>query len=186
MAGSGNAQLIWEPTAGVYKLTCDINWHNPLQKGLAEFLKAKIPHHHRSWTPATKTWAFEEQYFHSVKGFIELAWPDNNFIYTKEQSDEFMRQQQQAEQSYYQQTVHSVDRYVTQFLNILIKHCIISNGSKFDFTKDKDYEDAKHLYKKACFKLHPDRNPAYAEDMSKLNEAWSIIKTEKEAKNAVS
>jgi curved DNA-binding protein CbpA len=43
-------------------------------------------------------------------------------------------------------------------------------------------KEIKAAYKKACLKYHPDRNPAGAEMMQAINEAWVTLKDLKEAK----
>lgn len=175
------AQIIWEPTAGVYRASVDINWRDDGQKGFPIFMKATLPVADRSYDPTSKSWFFSESHFIRVKDYVKLFWT-NVFTYTKDQSDEFQRQAQQQDQSYYQATVHSLDKYIQQFLDILFKHGIIKYEDIATWKDVDNYELSQKYYKKAVRILHPDINPSGATDMSLLNEAWSMIKAEREAK----
>jgi hypothetical protein len=174
---------MWDENIQLYKANVEINWRDDLQKGFPTFMKAVIPASDRSYDPPSKTWFFAEQWYPKVKGYVELGWAHGTlFFYTKEEAEQFAQQAQQSgEQQSYQQRVHSVNKYITQFVNIIGKLGLVDSSYKFDETYVQ-WSRETQLYRKASLKLHPDRNPNGANDMSLLNQAWSYIKADRDEK----
>lgn len=165
----GEASFVYDGTIDAYNLTMNINWKNKDQKAFIDYIKL-IPASDRAYNNVTRVWTIDPKHYQFVAIPLQTFFHPV-FLYTKEQYEE-----QQREWAHAANPPIPVDQYKMAFISILRSVNILDGSMGIP----DDFAAANKLYRKACMYLHPDRNsdPGAAESMSKLNEAWAVIKKE--------
>ena len=153
--GKTKVSLTWNSLVGIYDLKFHdtYNWDD-IQAAIT-FLKT-IPYGERDYDPATKIWGIKESYFTTVKMLIEHV---DNFEVT------IIEKPVGTTNGFLGLDSTPLDKYIKTYEEVV--------GEKLG-----DYDSSKKLYRRACLRLHPDRNPGDSvatEQMSRLNEAWSQL-----------
>lgn len=154
--GPTKVSFTWNQLVGIYDLKFhDTNNWDDIQ-AVISFLKT-IPYGERDYDSVTKVWGIKEPYFAQIKMLLEHV---RNFEVTIVEKPENVNTG-----GFLGLDSTPIDKYIKTYEEV--------TGVKLS-----DYDDAKKSYRRACLRLHPDRNPdneTVAEQMSRLNEAWSQL-----------
>lgn len=151
--GTVDVSLAWDNALGAYNLRFGSTNQWDAIQGVITFIKQTIPWNERDYTPETKTWGIHEKHADNLKIMLENI-RVFKFVFIKKPDNA---------QSFASSNLIHVDKYKKIFKDI-------TNNDITD-----DYAACKSIYRKACLRLHPDRNPnnaQIAQQMSSLNEAW--------------
>ena len=152
----------WIPQVAAYK--CNFPWDKAKTPMLVELIKTKVPSAYRTYDHTTYTWYLAEEYFDALLPIIRGIFPNCTFnIMSKAKVDEYSHGMASSQ-------VVSTDKLAEEFYLLLERAGLQPNREKLEVSI------IKRDYLRAARHYHPDLNPQFAGEMSRLNELWANLK----------
>ena len=149
----------WVPQVACYKC------HFPYNPTFIDLIKSKVPSGERSYdSDDNHAWYLSEAYFNVMLPIMKAVFPNCTFnVITKAKVEEYSKGVASIQ-------VVSTDKLAEEFFQLLEKA-----GLKPDRSTAEE-KTIKREYLRAARHYHPDFNPAFASEMSRLNELWANLK----------
>jgi hypothetical protein len=134
-----------------------------------ETIKAKVPSNERNYDPDNNhAWFLSEQWYTALLPLMEALFQDCQFnIIDKKKVEEYS---QGAATSYLEPT----EKMVADFKALIIV-AVPTTPENGEFNK-LPLNEVQKYYRKAALYYHPDRNPQFASEMTRLNQLFMELK----------
>lgn len=161
----GTVNIQWVPAANAYKLQFPFILQDNITKNFVELIKAKVPSNERSYDPQDNhAWYLTEPFYEAFLPIMKAMFTNCTFnIIDKAKVEEFNQGQAYS-------AVVSTDKLAEEFFQLLEQAGLQPNRETVEIVA------VKRDYLRAARHYHPDINPAFAGEMSRLNELWSNLK----------